>query len=88
MTWTEKLGSITAATFHSSQLPQSPAQIQEGTCGTRNTALVVFRIRVATLEHKEILIDSLFLVFMFIPASELFFRVGFVVAKKVFDMPK
>lgn len=32
------------------------------------------------MEHKEILID-LFLVFPFIPASKLFFRVGFVVAE-------
>lgn len=33
------------------------------------------------MEHKEILIDLLFLVFSLIPASKLFFRVGFAVAK-------
>ncbi|CAO2607247.1 Protein O-mannosyl-transferase TMTC1 [Lemmus lemmus] len=39
------------------------------------------------LEHKEVLTGLLFLVFPFIPASNLFFRVGFVVAERVLYMP-
>ncbi|XP_064335233.1 protein O-mannosyl-transferase TMTC1 isoform X1 [Camelus dromedarius] len=39
------------------------------------------------LEHREVLAGLLFLVFPFIPASNLFFRVGFVVAERVLYMP-
>uniref|UniRef100_A0A3Q1EZD6 Transmembrane O-mannosyltransferase targeting cadherins 1 n=1 Tax=Acanthochromis polyacanthus TaxID=80966 RepID=A0A3Q1EZD6_9TELE len=39
------------------------------------------------LQHKEVLVGMLFLVFPFIPASNLFFRVGFVVAERVLYMP-
>ncbi|KAM5299958.1 protein O-mannosyl-transferase TMTC1 [Ctenodactylus gundi] len=39
------------------------------------------------LEHKEVVVGLLFLVFPFIPASNLFFRVGFVVAERVLYMP-
>ncbi|TRZ12388.1 hypothetical protein HGM15179_014715 [Zosterops borbonicus] len=39
------------------------------------------------VEHKEVLVGLLFLVFPFIPASNLFFRVGFVVAERVLYMP-
>ncbi|XP_062051007.1 protein O-mannosyl-transferase TMTC1 isoform X4 [Lepus europaeus] len=39
------------------------------------------------LEHKEVLVGLLFLVLPFIPASNLFFRVGFVVAERVLYMP-
>ncbi|NXC13545.1 TMTC1 protein, partial [Corythaeola cristata] len=39
------------------------------------------------LEHKEVLVGLLFLVFPFLPASNLFFRVGFVVAERVLYMP-
>ncbi|KAI6056015.1 TMTC1 [Marmota monax] len=39
------------------------------------------------LEHKEVLVGLLFLVFPFIPASNLFFRVGFVVAERVLYTP-
>uniref|UniRef100_A0A452T2E5 Protein O-mannosyl-transferase TMTC1 n=1 Tax=Ursus maritimus TaxID=29073 RepID=A0A452T2E5_URSMA len=39
------------------------------------------------LEHKEVLVGLVFLVFPFIPASNLFFRVGFVVAERVLYMP-
>ncbi|KAJ8373507.1 hypothetical protein SKAU_G00040870 [Synaphobranchus kaupii] len=39
------------------------------------------------LEEKEVLVGLLFLVFPFIPASNLFFRVGFVVAERVLYMP-
>ncbi|XP_074925293.1 protein O-mannosyl-transferase TMTC1 isoform X2 [Chelonoidis abingdonii] len=39
------------------------------------------------LEHREVLVGLLFLVFPFIPASNLFFRVGFVVAERVLYMP-
>ncbi|NWX83830.1 TMTC1 protein, partial [Nothoprocta pentlandii] len=39
------------------------------------------------LEHKEVSVGLLFLVFPFIPASNLFFRVGFVVAERVLYMP-
>ncbi|XP_077565884.1 protein O-mannosyl-transferase TMTC1 [Stigmatopora nigra] len=38
-------------------------------------------------ENKEVLMGMLFLVFPFIPASNLFFRVGFVVAERVLYMP-
>ncbi|XP_029455859.1 protein O-mannosyl-transferase TMTC1 isoform X2 [Rhinatrema bivittatum] len=40
------------------------------------------------MEHKEVLVGLLFLVFPFIPASNLFFRVGFVVAERVLYMPR
>ncbi|XP_052348034.1 protein O-mannosyl-transferase TMTC1-like isoform X2 [Oncorhynchus keta] len=39
------------------------------------------------LEKREVLLGVLFLVFPFIPASNLFFRVGFVVAERVLYMP-
>ncbi|XP_054845092.1 protein O-mannosyl-transferase TMTC1 [Eublepharis macularius] len=45
--------------------------------------IVIFK----KLEHREVLIGLLFLVFPFIPASNLFFRVGFVVAERVLYMP-
>ncbi|XP_008399434.1 transmembrane and TPR repeat-containing protein 1 isoform X1 [Poecilia reticulata] len=38
-------------------------------------------------ENKEVLVGICFLVFPFIPASNLFFRVGFVVAERVLYMP-
>ncbi|KAM4712287.1 protein O-mannosyl-transferase TMTC1 isoform 2-T2 [Anableps anableps] len=38
-------------------------------------------------ENREVLVGILFLVFPFIPASNLFFRVGFVVAERVLYMP-
>uniref|UniRef100_A0A3B5QPU1 dolichyl-phosphate-mannose--protein mannosyltransferase n=1 Tax=Xiphophorus maculatus TaxID=8083 RepID=A0A3B5QPU1_XIPMA len=38
-------------------------------------------------EKKEVLVGIFFLVFPFIPASNLFFRVGFVVAERVLYMP-
>ncbi|KAM4883343.1 LOW QUALITY PROTEIN: protein O-mannosyl-transferase TMTC1-like [Thomomys bottae] len=40
------------------------------------------------LEHKEVLVGLLFLAFLFLPASNLFFRVGFVVAERVLYMPR
>uniref|UniRef100_A0A8C4RKU1 dolichyl-phosphate-mannose--protein mannosyltransferase n=1 Tax=Erpetoichthys calabaricus TaxID=27687 RepID=A0A8C4RKU1_ERPCA len=39
------------------------------------------------LGSREVLVGLLFLVFPFIPASNLFFRVGFVVAERVLYMP-
>nr|XP_019955548.1 PREDICTED: transmembrane and TPR repeat-containing protein 1 isoform X2 [Paralichthys olivaceus] len=39
-------------------------------------------------ESREVLVGVLFLVFPFIPASNLFFRVGFVVAERVLYMPR
>ncbi|XP_053574781.1 protein O-mannosyl-transferase TMTC1 [Bombina bombina] len=39
------------------------------------------------MEHRELLVGLLFLIFPFIPASNLFFRVGFVVAERVLYMP-
>ncbi|KAI1882049.1 hypothetical protein AGOR_G00246690 [Albula goreensis] len=39
------------------------------------------------LEKREVLVGVLLLVFPFIPASNLFFRVGFVVAERVLYMP-
>ncbi|XP_051911797.1 protein O-mannosyl-transferase TMTC1 isoform X2 [Hippocampus zosterae] len=38
-------------------------------------------------KRKEVLMGLLFLVFPFIPASNLFFRVGFVVAERILYMP-
>ncbi|XP_016390792.1 transmembrane and TPR repeat-containing protein 1-like [Sinocyclocheilus rhinocerous] len=40
------------------------------------------------MKGKEVLVGLLFLVFPFIPASNLFFRVGFVVAERVLYMPR
>ncbi|XP_076424477.1 protein O-mannosyl-transferase TMTC1 isoform X5 [Peromyscus maniculatus bairdii] len=64
----------------------------------RNLATVLLAVAMALLslhcmaafkrlEHKEVLAGLLFLVFPFIPASNLFFRVGFVVAERVLYMP-
>ncbi|XP_055506292.1 protein O-mannosyl-transferase TMTC1 isoform X2 [Leucoraja erinacea] len=64
----------------------------------RNVATVVFGLAMVLLtrncllsllkqEHREVLVGLLFLVFPFIPASNLFFRVGFVVAERVLYMP-
>ncbi|KAJ8385767.1 hypothetical protein AAFF_G00182850 [Aldrovandia affinis] len=39
------------------------------------------------LQNREVLVGLLFLVFPFIPASNLFFRVGFVVAERILYMP-
>uniref|UniRef100_A0AAY4D765 dolichyl-phosphate-mannose--protein mannosyltransferase n=1 Tax=Denticeps clupeoides TaxID=299321 RepID=A0AAY4D765_9TELE len=41
----------------------------------------------AIFKSQEVLVGILFLVFPFIPASNLFFRVGFVVAERVLYMP-
>ncbi|XP_059791546.1 protein O-mannosyl-transferase TMTC1 isoform X2 [Balaenoptera ricei] len=65
---------------------------------TRNLATVLLAVVMALLslhclaafkrlEHREVLVGLLFLVFPFIPASNLFFRVGFVVAERVLYMP-
>ncbi|XP_059508271.1 protein O-mannosyl-transferase TMTC1 [Stegostoma tigrinum] len=65
---------------------------------TRNVATVVFGLAmlllmwncllsVQKLKHREVLVGLLFLVFPFIPASNLFIRVGFVVAERVLYMP-
>ncbi|GAA6077306.1 protein O-mannosyl-transferase TMTC1 isoform X1, partial [Tachysurus ichikawai] len=40
------------------------------------------------MEGREVLVGILFLVFPFIPATNLFFRVGFVVAERVLYMPR
>uniref|UniRef100_A0A4X2K2T8 Transmembrane O-mannosyltransferase targeting cadherins 1 n=1 Tax=Vombatus ursinus TaxID=29139 RepID=A0A4X2K2T8_VOMUR len=42
---------------------------------------------ITNLEHNEVLVGLLFLVFPFLPASNLFFNVGFVVAERVLYMP-
>ncbi|XP_008952511.2 protein O-mannosyl-transferase TMTC1 isoform X2 [Pan paniscus] len=66
---------------------------------TRNLATIFLAVVMALLslhclaafkrlEHKEVLVGLLFLVFPFIPASNLFFRVGFVVAERVLYMPR
>ncbi|XP_043093670.1 protein O-mannosyl-transferase TMTC1 isoform X2 [Puntigrus tetrazona] len=44
--------------------------------------------RLQKMKGKEVLVGVLFLVFPFIPASNLFFRVGFVVAERVLYMPR
>ncbi|XP_067907107.1 protein O-mannosyl-transferase TMTC1 isoform X2 [Heterodontus francisci] len=64
----------------------------------RNVATAVFGLgmvlltwncllSIQKLKHREVLVGLLFLVFPFIPASNLFFRVGFVVAERVLYMP-
>lgn len=40
------------------------------------------------LERREALLGLLFLILPFLPASNLFFRVGFVVAERVLYMPR
>ncbi|XP_067351826.1 protein O-mannosyl-transferase TMTC1 isoform X5 [Channa argus] len=65
----------------------------------RNMATVLLAVMMVALflhclvslkrqESKELLVGMLFLVFPFIPASNLFFRVGFVVAERVLYMPR
>uniref|UniRef100_A0A7N4Q0E0 Transmembrane O-mannosyltransferase targeting cadherins 1 n=1 Tax=Sarcophilus harrisii TaxID=9305 RepID=A0A7N4Q0E0_SARHA len=41
----------------------------------------------ANLEQNEVLVGLLFLIFPFLPASNLFFSVGFVVAERILYMP-
>uniref|UniRef100_UPI003AAB39CB protein O-mannosyl-transferase TMTC1 n=1 Tax=Centroberyx gerrardi TaxID=166262 RepID=UPI003AAB39CB len=64
----------------------------------RNMATVLLAVAIIALclhcvsslqkqESREVLVGVLFLVFPFIPASNLFFRVGFVVAERVLYMP-
>uniref|UniRef100_A0A665TNB5 dolichyl-phosphate-mannose--protein mannosyltransferase n=1 Tax=Echeneis naucrates TaxID=173247 RepID=A0A665TNB5_ECHNA len=61
----------------------------------RNVATVVLAVVMValclhcifSLQSREVLVGMLFLVFPFIPASNLFFRVGFVVAERVLYMP-
>ncbi|XP_041109860.1 protein O-mannosyl-transferase TMTC1-like [Polyodon spathula] len=64
----------------------------------RNVATVLFGVVMICLclhcltslqkmNNREVLVGILFLVFPFIPASNLFFRVGFVVAERVLYMP-
>lgn len=64
----------------------------------RNMATILFAMVMISLclncffslqrqEHREELMGILFLVFPFIPASNIFFRVGFVVAERVLYMP-
>ncbi|XP_047431445.1 protein O-mannosyl-transferase TMTC1 [Mugil cephalus] len=70
----------------------------ESLVDVRNIATVLLAVVMATLclrcvfslqrqESRELLVGMLFLVFPFIPASNLFFRVGFVVAERVLYMP-
>uniref|UniRef100_A0AAY5F596 dolichyl-phosphate-mannose--protein mannosyltransferase n=1 Tax=Electrophorus electricus TaxID=8005 RepID=A0AAY5F596_ELEEL len=59
----------------------------------RNIATLVLALCMLALclhckmEGREVLVGILFLVFPFIPATNLFFRVGFVVAERVLYMP-
>uniref|UniRef100_A0A671WGK9 dolichyl-phosphate-mannose--protein mannosyltransferase n=1 Tax=Sparus aurata TaxID=8175 RepID=A0A671WGK9_SPAAU len=68
----------------------------ESLSDVRNVATVLLAVVMVTLclhcifslqESREVLVGMLFLVFPFIPASNLFFRVGFVVAERVLYMP-
>uniref|UniRef100_A0AAR2LID9 dolichyl-phosphate-mannose--protein mannosyltransferase n=1 Tax=Pygocentrus nattereri TaxID=42514 RepID=A0AAR2LID9_PYGNA len=60
----------------------------------RNIAALVLALGMLALclhcrmEGRELLVGILFLVFPFIPATNLFFRVGFVVAERVLYMPR
>ncbi|MBN3321944.1 TMTC1 protein, partial [Atractosteus spatula] len=70
-----------------------PVLWEEGGCprwaGARGTGVVLLRPHEGQkLENREVLVGILFLVFPFIPASNLFFRVGFVVAERVLYMPR
>ncbi|KAJ7402693.1 hypothetical protein BTVI_84105 [Pitangus sulphuratus] len=56
-------------------------------CGKCESRCLQILTSYQKLEHKEVLVGLLFLVFPFIPASNLFFRVGFVVAERVLYMP-
>ncbi|XP_069759228.1 protein O-mannosyl-transferase TMTC1 isoform X2 [Narcine bancroftii] len=64
----------------------------------RNMATAVFGLGMVLLmhncllsapkqDHREVLVGLLFLVLPFVPASNLFFKVGFVVAERVLYMP-
>ncbi|XP_061921597.1 protein O-mannosyl-transferase TMTC1 isoform X2 [Entelurus aequoreus] len=70
----------------------------ESLCDIRNVASVLLAVVMFALclncirslqrqKSKEVLVGILFLVFPFIPATNLFFRVGFVVAERVLYMP-
>lgn len=70
----------------------------ESFCDVRNLSTVFLLLMMASLclhcicslrrtSSPELLVALLFLVFPFIPASNLFFRVGFVVAERVLYMP-
>ncbi|XP_061769115.1 protein O-mannosyl-transferase TMTC1 isoform X2 [Nerophis ophidion] len=70
----------------------------ESLCDIRNVASVLLAVGMVALclncmrslqrqKSKEVLVGILFLVFPFIPATNLFFRVGFVVAERVLYMP-
>ncbi|XP_033888528.1 protein O-mannosyl-transferase TMTC1 [Acipenser ruthenus] len=70
----------------------------ESVWDVRNIATVLFGVVMMCLclhchtslqkmNNREVLVGILFLVFPFIPASNLFFRVGFVVAERVLYMP-
>ncbi|XP_036978007.1 protein O-mannosyl-transferase TMTC1 isoform X1 [Acanthopagrus latus] len=70
----------------------------ESLSDVRNMATVLLAVVMVTLclhcifslqrqESREVVVGMLFLVFPFIPASNLFFRVGFVVAERVLYMP-
>ncbi|XP_061816614.1 protein O-mannosyl-transferase TMTC1 [Nerophis lumbriciformis] len=70
----------------------------ESLCDIRNVASVLLAVVMVALclncirslqrqKSKEVLVGILFLVFPFIPATNLFFRVGFVVAERVLYMP-
>uniref|UniRef100_A0A672YVV0 dolichyl-phosphate-mannose--protein mannosyltransferase n=1 Tax=Sphaeramia orbicularis TaxID=375764 RepID=A0A672YVV0_9TELE len=68
----------------------------ESVSDMRNVATVLLALVMVALclhcifslqESREVLVGMLFLVFPFIPASNLFFRVGFVVAERVLYMP-
>uniref|UniRef100_A0A8C5HNG2 dolichyl-phosphate-mannose--protein mannosyltransferase n=1 Tax=Gouania willdenowi TaxID=441366 RepID=A0A8C5HNG2_GOUWI len=57
---------------------------------TMMLAVVMFTLClhcIFSLQGRELLVGIMFLVFPFIPASNLFFRVGFVVAERVLYMP-
>uniref|UniRef100_A0A3P8URY2 dolichyl-phosphate-mannose--protein mannosyltransferase n=1 Tax=Cynoglossus semilaevis TaxID=244447 RepID=A0A3P8URY2_CYNSE len=57
----------------------------ESVVDLRNLATML--MAVLMVSFREVLMGLLFLVFPFIPASNLFFRVGFVVAERILYMP-
>uniref|UniRef100_A0A3B4UNG7 dolichyl-phosphate-mannose--protein mannosyltransferase n=1 Tax=Seriola dumerili TaxID=41447 RepID=A0A3B4UNG7_SERDU len=77
---------------------QGSIPLVEALGDVRNVATVLLAVVMVALclhcifslqkqESREVLVGMLFLVFPFIPASNLFFRVGFVVAERVLYMP-
>ncbi|XP_045667818.1 protein O-mannosyl-transferase TMTC1-like [Ursus americanus] len=80
------IDSWSEASMHMGPSSSSPLPLGEGQLHSmsRKTLMIYLLPTHLRLEHKEVLVGLVFLVF---PASNLFFRVGFVVAERVLYMP-